>query len=96
MEGVQRGPRDQAGLVRDPEVFDRVEGVGENDSLSLNMSTSFRIKAQQKKKKKETYPISHAHLKDRAVFLRPLGCSPRMFIAELNQISKDGDSGNLG
>lgn len=34
VEGVERRAGDERGLVRDPEVFDRVEGVDVDDSLS--------------------------------------------------------------
>lgn len=35
MEGVQCRSGDEGGLVRDPEVSNRVEGVGEDNSLQV-------------------------------------------------------------
>jgi hypothetical protein len=56
---MQHWPRDESRLVGNPEMFDRVERVNEDDALKCQHGRVWICH-------RWTNPIAHSHLKDRA------------------------------
>lgn len=71
-------------MVCDPKMADRVEGVGEDNSLWLRLVTNSCLPFLTIL----TYPVSHPHLKDRTVLLHPSLCYLCMIGTKLEQASK--------
>jgi hypothetical protein len=44
VEGVEGGPRDEGGLVFDPQLFHRIEAVGKYDALAVAVSKRPRFR----------------------------------------------------
>jgi hypothetical protein len=74
VERVQHGAGDEGGLVCDPEVADRVEGVCKDDSLRTLSVVVPSLLQSWSRVDRGTYSVAHPHLKNRTVLLRPSLC----------------------
>jgi hypothetical protein len=89
VEGVQSWAGDQSGLVGDPQVADRVEGVGKDNALETVKRMLQIIQILR------TYSVTQAHLEDWTILLRKLVSRRRMVTSKLKKRAKDRQSRNL-